>query len=173
MVSEISVQSASIRTATADDVLAIRTIDAKVYPKPWSSKMVHAQISGPNRLHLVAEVDGVVFGHAGILFLDDVGHVSTVAVDPSMQRRRIGFELMLTLLRSAFENNCSAVTLEVRSGNTAAMSMYRQFAMAPTGVRRGYYADTGDDALILWSPTLDASYARRLGNLESAVMGDE
>ena len=71
-----------------------------------------------------------------------------------------------------FDNGCSAVTLEVRSGNTAAMSMYRQFAMAPTGVRRGYYADTGDDALILWSPTLDESYSQRLASLESAVMGD-
>jgi len=172
MVSETSVQSASIRTATTHDIEAIRLIDAQVYPLPWSSKMVHAQITGPNRLHLVAEIDGVVVGHAGILFLDDVGHVSTVAVDPSMQRRRIGFELMLTLLRSAFDKDCSAVTLEVRSGNTAAMSMYRQFAMAPTGVRRGYYADTGDDALILWSPALDASYAQRLGSLESAVMGD-
>jgi len=172
MVPETSVQYASVRTATADDVEAIRLIDAQVYPKPWSAKMVHAQICGPNRLHLVAEIDGMVVGHAGILFLDDVGHVSTVAVDPSMQRRRIGFELMLALLRSAFDNNCSAVTLEVRSGNTAAMSMYRQFGMAPTGVRRGYYADTGDDALILWSPTLDARYEQRLRSLESAVMGD-
>ncbi|NNC81390.1 MAG: ribosomal protein S18-alanine N-acetyltransferase, partial [Acidimicrobiales bacterium] len=154
-----------LRLATAHDVHAIMAVDRAVYPTPWSEGMTRDQVSGPARAHVVIEADGLVVAHAGLLFMADEGHISTIAVHPNMQRRGLASALLLALLRAAMTAGCRAVTLEVRSGNDAAMALYRRFGLAPAGVRRGYYADTGEDALVLWSPDFVEGYAERVAEM--------
>jgi len=103
-----------------------------------------------------------VVGHGGLLFMGDEGHISTIAVDPKLQRNGVASALLLGLMRCAQAAGCRAVTLEVRSGNDPAMALYRRFGLAPAGVRTGYYADTGEDALVLWSPDFADGYADRI-----------
>lgn len=151
-----------MRLATARDVGGIMAVDAAVYPSPWSETMTRDQVTGTSRVHLVVEAGDRLVGHGGVLFMGDEGHVSTIAVDPKSQRRGVASALLLGLMRSAQAGGCRAVTLEVRSGNDSAIALYRRFGLAPAGVRRGYYADTGEDALVLWSPDFADGYADRI-----------
>lgn len=165
-----------MRLATAKDVGGIMTVDGQAYPSPWSEAMTRDQITGASRVHLVIEAAGHIVGHGGLLFMGDEGHISTIAVDPKSQRRGVASALLLGLMRSAQVAGCRAVTLEVRSGNDSAMALYRSFGLAPAGVRRGYYADTGEDALVLWSPAFHDGYADRIDAMsypESLVLSDE
>lgn len=149
-------RSAIVRPAELRDVHAIRAIDAQVYPTPWSEKLTIDQTTGSDRVHLVVEEAHRVIGHGGLALLDGDAHITTIAIDPAHQRRGIGSVLMLHLFAAATANNCGAVTLEVRASNEAAIALYERHGMKSAGVRPGYYADTGEAAVIMWS-TPDAS----------------
>ena len=125
-----------------------------MYPTPWSEKLTIEQTTGPGRVHLVVEENHRVVAHGGIAVMDGDAHITTIAVDPAEQRRGIASALLQHLFSAAVESDCGAVTLEVRAGNTAAIALYEQHGMASAGIRPGYYADNGEDAVIMWSPPL-------------------
>lgn len=143
-----------IRRAELRDVHDIRAIDKQVYSAPWSEKLTIQEITGPSRTHVVIEERGVVAGHAGLAILADEGHITTIAVDPKHQRRGVGDRLMAELFDVARGNQCRALTLEVRVSNTGAIAFYERHGMESAGIRPGYYGDTGEDAVIMWSSTL-------------------
>jgi [ribosomal protein S18]-alanine N-acetyltransferase len=100
------------------------------------------------------------------------GHVTTIAVDPEWQRYGVGTRLLLALGREAIARGATALTLEVRLSHRGAQQLYQRFGFAAVGVRKGYYADTGEDALIMWAHEVDTSdYAALLERLERGVPG--
>lgn len=151
------VATISVRVARLDDVDAIRAVDAKVYPEPWSERLTVQQLTGDRRVHLVAiDDEGRVVGHGGVVFLDTDAHITTVAVDPVRQRQGVGDSLVRALFAAADGHGCTAVTLEVRASNTAARALYRGHGMAEAGVRPRYYADNDEDAIIMWTGETEA-----------------
>jgi len=140
-----------VRPAEQRDVDGIRAIDAKVYPTPWSEQMTIDQTTGAGRLHYVIEENHRLVAHGGIAVLGDDAHVMTIAVDPKHQRRGLGDFLLRQLFAAADANGCRGVTLEVRASNSAAIAMYEKHGMASEGIRPRYYADNGEDAIIMWS----------------------
>jgi ribosomal-protein-alanine N-acetyltransferase len=116
-------------------------------------------VTGPGRVHLVAEEAGRLIGHGGIVILDGDAHISTIAVESSHQRRGIGDVLMKHLLGAAASSGCAAVTLEVRASNAAAIALYERHGMVSSGVRPGYYVDNGEDALIMWNTSVPGTTA--------------
>lgn len=159
MVSESTIE---LRRAELRDVGGMLAIDREVYPTPWSREFAAQQVSTDGRVHLVAADGFDIVGHGGVMFLADQAHVSTIAVDPASQRKGLGAALLLALFRAAIDSDCRALTLEVRSTNDAALGLYRKFGLAPAGLRRGYYPDTGEDALVFWSPEIRDDYFARL-----------
>lgn len=143
-----------IRRAEARDVQEIRNIDALVFPAPWSEQMTLREITGANRVHVVVEDGGTIIGHAGLALLAGDAHVTTIAIDPSRQREGLGSILLDELFATARSIRCRAVTLEVRVSNTSAIAMYEKHGMKSAGIRPGYYGDTGEDAVIMWSSQL-------------------
>jgi ribosomal-protein-alanine N-acetyltransferase len=124
------------------------------------------------RLYLVARVGSTVVGYGGIMIVVGEGHVSTLAVDPSWQRHRIGTRLLLALARGAVAGGATALTLEVRLSNGPAQSLYRAFGFAPAGVRKNYYSESNEDALIMWAHDVDGEpYRRRLDEIEATIPG--
>jgi ribosomal-protein-alanine N-acetyltransferase len=120
----------------------------------------------------VAKVGGSVVGFAGMLFIGPDGHVTTISVDPSWRRRQIGMRLMLALSREAIARGASALTLEVRASNEAAQAMYRRLGYVPAGIRKNYYADIGEDALVMWANDVEYDeYADRLDRIEASIRG--
>jgi len=150
---------------------AVLRIEGRSQPRGWSLGLFLGELARPEgRSYLVAKVDGHVVGFAGMLFIGDEGHVATISVDPGWRRQGVGARLMTVLCRQAISAGASSLTLEVRAGNTGAQALYRMFGLAPAGVRRAYYKDDGEDALVMWAHDVDApAYADRLRALEEPL----
>ncbi len=130
----------------------VQRVDQLVYLRPWSISMLRQELDKrESRHYIVARVDDVHVGHAGIMVIAGEGHITTVAVDPTWQRRGIGALLMIRLHEYALDRGLESLTLEVRVSNTAAIALYRRFGYAPAGVRKNYYSDEGEDGLIMWA----------------------
>jgi ribosomal-protein-alanine N-acetyltransferase len=149
---------------------AVLAIEERTSSTPWSLGLFLAEARRQERVYLVARSGHRVVGFAGLLFALTDGHVTTVAVDPDLQGGRIGTRLMLVLLRRAVERGAEAVTLEVRASNQPAQALYRRFGFAPAGVRKGYYRDPVEDALVLWAHDIHTpGYAERLAAVEAGL----
>ena len=149
----------------------VMSIERQVYPRPWSPTLFLAEMAETsNRAYLVARLDKEVVGYAGMICYGDEAHVTTVAVDPAHHRRKIGTRLLYDLLRAAVEMGARAVSLEVRMSNWGAQRLYGRFGFRPVGVRKGYYQETGEDALIMWAEGLQTpAYAERLAGLAERI----
>jgi [ribosomal protein S18]-alanine N-acetyltransferase len=141
----------------------IMAIERQVYPRPWSpSLFVSEMTAGRNRAYIVA-VDGrALVGYGGLISYGDEAHVTTIAVDPDQQRRKIGTRLLYELIGRADEMGAQAVSLEVRVTNWGAQRMYARFGFRPVGVRKGYYQETGEDAVVMWTDDIRTPEYRRL-----------
>jgi ribosomal-protein-alanine N-acetyltransferase len=148
-------------------------IEQQVYPRPWTFGVFLSEIGQRGtRLYVVARVGGEVVGYAGLFRAVDDGHVTTVAVDPAWQRHGIATRMLLALARGAIERGCVNLTLEVRMSNSGAQALYQRFGFVPAGVRKGYYPETGEDALVMWANDVDQpAYAARLAAIERSVPG--
>ena len=156
----------------------VHSIDTKVYPRPWSLALWRQEIAMlDTRYYIVAESDGSVVGHAGIMYVLNEGHVTTVAVDPQLHGRGIATQLMCALCHHARTRNTTALTLEVRVSNERAISLYRRFGFAPAGVRKNYYSEINEDALVMWAHDIDQpAYLARLRSIDDelgSVVPDE
>jgi len=99
--------------------------------------------------------------------------VTTLAVDPRWQRLQVGTRLLLGLAWEAIDREARSLTLEVRLSNKPAQELYRRFGFAPVGVRRNYYAETSEDALVMWAHDIQrAEYVQLLEAQERAIEGD-
>jgi ribosomal-protein-alanine N-acetyltransferase len=148
-------------------------IEAQVYPKPWTLGLFLSELNlRGTRIYLCAKVGPTVVGYAGLMLAAGEGHVTTVAVDPAWQRNHIGARMLLALSRAGIDAGCTALTLEVRMSNEPAQAMYRRFGYAPAGVRKNYYAEVNEDALVMWAHDADlAPYAARLDAIEESLPG--
>lgn len=140
-----------VRRMTLSDVKDVSEIEAKSFATPWSPDAFEQEIRD-NKLavYYVAEEHDRVVGYAG--FWDVVGelHITNVAVSPEKRGKGIGDLLMEALVQHASSGDYIALTLEVRVTNTVAINLYKKFGFVSMGVRRGYYTDTKEDAMIMW-----------------------
>jgi ribosomal-protein-alanine N-acetyltransferase len=146
-------------------------IEAQVYPRPWSLRLFMSELAlRSTRVYTVALVDGMVAGYSGLMLSGEDGHVTTLAVDPQWQRHGIGSRMFLRMARTAVDRSARHLTLEVRVTNDHAQALYRRFGFAPAGVRRNYYVETNEDALVMWANDIDGvDYRRRLSRIEAAL----
>jgi ribosomal-protein-alanine N-acetyltransferase len=143
-------------------------IEAQVYPRPWTHALFLSELAlRSTRAYFVAKAGREVVGYGGLMMSMSDGHVTTLAVDPARHRLGIGTRLLLTLAREAIERGAIALTLEVRLSNHAAQDLYKRFGFTAVGVRKGYYADTGEDAVVMWARAVrEPEYLRLLDALE-------
>jgi ribosomal-protein-alanine N-acetyltransferase len=145
----------TIRPMMMDDLETVVAIDQMSFTMPWPAnsyryELLENQVSRS----WVAEVcpqDGKpeVVGVVVTWIIEDEAHIATIAVHPAHRGVGIGKQLLLTVLRECADRGVHIVTLEVREHNEVAISLYRQFEFEVVGRRRGYYKDTGEDALIM------------------------
>lgn len=130
------------------DVLGVERL---VYPRPWSAALFFSELAQKaSRLYLVAEIEGEVVGYGGLMCHLDEGHITTLAVHPDFQRHQIGSKILYVLVSEARERQMRSLALEVRVANWPAQRLYSWFGFRPVGIRRNYYAETGEDALVMW-----------------------
>ena len=138
----------SIRRLAYSDLPAVIAIERRSFPTPWSLAMFVLELSKPSGICLAATEGDQLAGYLVCSRYDQVWHLMNVAVAP--ERRRGG--IATTLIRRLFEEAGEGLpfTLEVRVSNLQAIAMYEGFGFRSAGLRRRYYHDNGEDALIMW-----------------------
>ena len=139
---------AQIRRLTYADLPQVVAIERRAFTTPWSLAMFVLELSKPSGVCLAADVEGELVGYLVCSRYDAIWHVMNVAVDPDRRRRGIATALIGALLDRVGED--APVTLEVRRSNSGAVALYERFGFKSAGVRRRYYADNGEDAVIMW-----------------------
>jgi ribosomal-protein-alanine N-acetyltransferase len=149
----------------------VMRIEQGEYVRPWSTTLFTSELAQrSSRRYTVATIGPVLTGYAGLMLVEDQGHVNTLTVEKSWHRKGIGSLLLIDLARTAVSLGARHLTLEVREHNEAAKTMYMQFGFAPIGVRRNYYAETGEDAIVMWAGDADSpAYAKRLAVIEAKL----
>ena len=152
---------------------SVLRIEQQVYPRPWSMGLFMSELGiRGSRIYVVARVGTTLVGYAGLMLVADDGHVTTLAVDPAWHRHKLGTRLLHTLATTAIRRGAKNLTLEVRASNAPAQHLYRAFGFAPAGIRKGYYVETKEDAIVMWANDVDApDYADRLAGLAAGVPG--
>ena len=155
-------------------VRAVLRIEEQVYPRPWSMSLFLSELAlRTTRAYFVARVGRDVVGYAGLMMTAEDGHVTTIAVDPKWHRHKIGTRLLLGLAREALARGAQNLTLEVRLSNKGAQELYRKFGFSPVGVRKNYYQETNEDALVMWVHEVDTpEYANLLERIEAQIPGE-
>ena len=140
-----------VRQAEEKDIKPMAEMDILCFSAPWSEVSFEKEIK-ENHLafYIVAEVDGSMVGYAGLWCIVDEGHITNVAVHPDYRRKGIGEALVSVLLEHTIKSGILSHTLEVRASNEAAISLYTKFGFQPAGLRKNYYEDNGEDAIIMW-----------------------
>ena len=138
-----------IRRLTYADLPQVIAIERRAFPTPWSLAMFVLELSKPSGICLAALIDGRLVGYLVCSRYDTIWHVMNVAVDDRMLRQGIASALLERLFELADKPN-EQYTLEVRTSNDAAIRLYERFGFRAAGLRRRYYQDNGEDALIMW-----------------------
>ena len=146
-------------------------IERRVYPRPWTMTLFLSEIvQRSTRFYVVARSHRRVVGYGGLMVFGEEAHVTNIAVDPDHHRRKVASRLLFALVSEARRRQANACTLEVRVANHKAQRLYQQFGFAPVGIRKNYYAETGEDALIMWAEGLQgAAYDQRLADLAARI----
>jgi [ribosomal protein S18]-alanine N-acetyltransferase len=143
-----------LRQLVLADLRAIEEIERRSYPTPWSRSMFAGELAKPSSICLGAfDVDGEDGTLSGYLIVSryvDAWHVMNIAVDPELRGRGIGKMLLERLFELTADDARRGYTLEVRVSNATAIALYERLGFESRGIRRGYYTDNREDALIMW-----------------------
>jgi [ribosomal protein S18]-alanine N-acetyltransferase len=140
-----------LRRLDADDLDVVEAIEREAYPTPWSRSMFEAELRKPSSLALGAFADeDVLVGYAFVSRYVDAWHVMNIAVADAFRRRGIASALLERLFEVTSTDPRRGYTLEVRVSNEGAIKLYERLGFVARGVRRGYYTDNREDALIMW-----------------------
>ena len=141
----------TFREMLVEDLDQVVDIEQNLFSVPWTKEaIVQDMTENPRAMYFVADIDGVIVGYVGLWKILDEGHINNVAVLPDYRKRHIGMAMIDTMLRVTGEEGINHHTLGVRAGNKAAKGLYAKFGFCDEGLRKGYYEDNGEDAVIMW-----------------------
>ena len=150
-----------LRRLSLGDLGDIERIERVAYPTPWSRSMFAGELAKPSSISLGAfdaDAGGRLVGYLIISRYVDAWHVMNVAVAPDYRRRGIATQMLHELFRLTEGDARRGYTPEVRVSNKAAIKLYQRLGFQPRGIRRGYYTDNREDALIMWKdPVAEAA----------------
>jgi len=143
-----------LRRLALADLEKIEEIERRSYPTPWSRSMFAGELAKPTSVCLGAfeaeGEDGALVGYLIVSRYVDAWHVMNIAVDPAHRGRGVAAMLLEWLFELTADDAQRGYTLEVRVSNATAVALYERFGFEARGLRRGYYTDNREDALIMW-----------------------
>lgn len=148
----------TLRSMNGTDIPAVHTLECRLFPvDAWPLQMFHDELAqAQTRHYLVAEAAGEIVGYAGLMCIEPIADVQTIAVVPECEGRGIGSALLAELIAESRRRHAADVLLEVRADNPRAQDLYRRFGFEQIHIRPRYYRD-GVDALIMRLQLQDAS----------------
>ena len=154
-----------------DDIDAVQEVERASFPVPWPANAFrHELTQNKNAHYIVAREGDHIVGYAGLWLSLDEAHITTFAVLPEHRRRKIGERMLLSLFERAEKLGAEWLTLEVRASNMPAQRLYEKYGFKPAGIRRRYYSDNNEDAIIMWTDRLrDRSVRDRIAKLRVSL----
>ena len=157
----------SIATMMPPDISAVARIERASFSTVWPSDAFFNELSTNKLAHyFVGRVDDRIVVYGGIWVILEDSHVTTLAVDPDYRGKRFGEVMLLRLVDEALDRGAAWMTLEVRESNAVAQRLYRKYGFTTVTMRRGYYSDDNESALVMWAGNLRSElYRNRLNVL--------
>jgi [ribosomal protein S18]-alanine N-acetyltransferase len=139
------------RLMTVDDIDEVLLVEYASFPTPWSRDAFENEIIQNHFAnYIVLEVNDELVGYGGFWSIVDEAHITNVAISPAYRGKKLGDYLVKNLMELAIELGAEMMTLEVRASNIVAQNLYKKYGFEEKGIRKGYYSDDGEDALIMW-----------------------
>ena len=148
----LEIEIEKMTPADLDRVMEIETLS---YRTPWSRRAFLSELTENSYAHyFVARHRGKIVGYVGMWVILEEAHITNIAVDPAYRRQKVAWRLLEDMFRRAKELGATRMTLEVRVSNVNAQDLYRKLGFVDRGIRKGYYTDTNEDAIIMWKDDL-------------------
>lgn len=144
-------QQISFRLATMEDIEKLYMIESRSFDSPWPQEAFYNDLAH-NRFasYVFIEVEKVQAGYCGVWIILDEAHITNIAILPEYRGQKLGEALLLKIMKLAKEAGAKTMTLEVRVSNHIAQSLYKKLGFQAGGIRKGYYTDNKEDALVMW-----------------------
>lgn len=144
-----------IRQMEEKDIDSVHKVELQSFNTPWSREAFENEVCDNDlAYYLVIVNQGRIIGYGGMWVIIDEAHITNVAVSPDYREQGMGKRLLSAMINLAKAKGAHSMTLEVRVSNTAAKKLYGSFGFKECGLRRGYYTDNNEDALIMWRESL-------------------
>lgn len=141
----------SIRLMDLSDIEAVMEVETATYAEPWQRHIFYQELSQNLQAHYyVLELDGNVVGYAGMWVVIDDAQITNIAILPGYRGKKLGERLFRFMLGKAVMLGAVRLSLEVRVSNHVAQRMYRKFGLVEGGIRKNYYSDNQEDAIVMW-----------------------
>lgn len=139
------------RRMKIEDLEGVYKVELSAFSDPWSFSAFKSEMKNKLAKYIVAEDEnGKIVGYIGVWYIIDEAHINNVAVHKEHRGKQIGSMLMEYLIEVCLEDSINSITLEVRKSNEIAQNLYRKYGFKPGGIRKEYYSDNREDAIIMW-----------------------
>ncbi|WP_425288298.1 ribosomal protein S18-alanine N-acetyltransferase [Terribacillus halophilus] len=140
-----------VRPMRLADVSAVYAIERASFAVPWSMDIFEREITENTFAnYFVIESDGVIAGYCGMWLVIDEAQITNIAILPDYRGQKLGEKLFAHVLEQAIFAGAYRLSLEVRVSNIPAQHLYRKFGLVPGGIRKNYYTDNHEDAIVMW-----------------------
>ncbi|WP_203364619.1 ribosomal protein S18-alanine N-acetyltransferase [Bacillus sp. REN10] len=141
----------AVREMTIDDVEQVYEIEKNSFTVPWTKESFYKEMDNNLfALYHVAESEGQLIGYCGMWLVLDESQITNIAILPSYRGNGFGEKLLVHVMKAAKAKGAAVMTLEVRVSNTPAQNLYKKLGFQPGGIRKNYYSDNQEDALVMW-----------------------
>ena len=145
------ISSVAFRQMKEEDLNQIMEIEKKSFATPWTYDAFYNELFSNQFAHyVVAEVDEKIIGYCGLWVIIDEGHITNIAILPDYRGVGLGEKLLRAVMETAKGLGAETLTLEVRVSNDVAKGLYRKLGFQDGGIRKSYYTDNFEDALVMW-----------------------
>ena len=148
-------QMIKLEPLSKEHIDGILRIENECFPMPWSRSSLENELKNKMAVYVVATDDGETVGYGGMWHIVNEGHITNIAVDSRYRRRGIATAIIEKLTEIAEKKEMIGLTLEVRLSNVAAKNLYTKLGFKLEGIRREYYDDNREDALVMWKYLID------------------
>ncbi len=143
-------ENLTLKKLTKEDVDGLYEVSSLSLKETWSLGSIEQELSNKFARYIVCKDGDKVIGFIGAWLIASEGQITNLAVHPDYRKKGIGKKLMKSLISSLKEEDCNAITLEVRESNTVAKNLYKNLGFLSEGIRKNFYEDNKEDANIMW-----------------------